>query len=618
MASKQVLRSKLLTFCLINQNREVHIYRLITEHSIEENILIKAQQKRNLDIIVMDKGKFDGSTARRKEEKAKADLKRDEPTDVFTTGGLRAILGVNEDTEARCTEEKQAASEDGRGERMSREQMEAAMTNLEDQDDVIALRGAQKEAAEELREFDESIELKESDNEGDDGDGEDKPNAKGQAKPTPTMSEEAGSQRKNEEEELAKEFAAWQDNVGLDTSALEASLAPTEKYGLNFRQEIDPFYSVFAIMEERRRLEASEETKDEIDMDGIEHLKAIEERRAIDDGDLLATRPRPEDLVRQRNLYRREKARLKASKKRRKLTGENWEVREDARTMLPFWYNTDTGEALWDKPRVLWELEAEEAARQKLWTGLSLKPLVHIMSFLLPFPDRVKCSKVCRQWRLAANDISFVRHVYPVEMGALARDEKHIAPNHYRTIAEALSIALPGDTLGECSFSAWGFSVSNLRLLTLILFPSQSELGDGHYWVNNPGVSIDFPLKLVGDEHNASNVVIEMSGTIGWRGRAGWIEGVTFRRPKISSGEGSTDDLLRVEKGGRVDIFHSVFDNTRSSSASAVTLRGTHSGGTWENVIVSGGNAQGIEMDDSAKLGLKRVRGCSGWRLACC
>ena len=72
------------------------------------------------------------------------------------------------------------------------------------------------------------------------------------------------------------------------------------------------------------------------------------------------TKPIPKDLPRQRLLYLREKARLKASKKRRILTGENWCVRIDALTKHPFWYNTDTGEAIWDKPLVLIELEAEE------------------------------------------------------------------------------------------------------------------------------------------------------------------------------------------------------------------------------------------------------------------
>ena len=35
----------------IGQTREVHIYRLVTSSSIEENILKKAQQKRHLDFL---------------------------------------------------------------------------------------------------------------------------------------------------------------------------------------------------------------------------------------------------------------------------------------------------------------------------------------------------------------------------------------------------------------------------------------------------------------------------------------------------------------------------------------------------------------------------------------
>ncbi|CAB9516050.1 PHOTOPERIOD-INDEPENDENT EARLY FLOWERING 1 [Seminavis robusta] len=570
----------------IGQTRDVHIYRLITEHSIEENILVKAQQKRNLDIIVMDKGKFDGSARDSKKEEPIPSSAEQDQSDVFTKGGLRAILGVGDDDFDNLDDDD---GENEVTENLTKEQMEAAMTNLEDKDDVLALRGAQKEAAEDLREFDETVELqKDSDNEGDDEEAENNNNNKSsKGQPKDKKPDEDAPDEKNQEEEMVKEFAAWQDDVGLDTSALVASLSPTEKYGYSFRQEIDPFYSVFAIMEERRRLEAAEETKEELDIDQIEMDKADEERRAIEDGDLLATRPKPEELVRQRNFYNREKARLKSDKKRRTLTGENWDVREDGRTNAPFWYNTDTGEALWDRPTVLLELEAEADARRMLWSGLQRKPLVQIMSFLLPYPDRIQCTKVCRQWRLAASDISFVRHIYPVEMGAIMRDDKHMAPNHYRSIADALSIALPGDTI---------------------------EFSDGHYWVSQPGLSIDFPLKLVGDENNASNVVIEMSGTVDWRGKSGWVEGVTFRRPKISSGEGSTDDMLRIAKGGRVDIVQSVIDNSGSSGTSAVAIQGPGVKCRWEGVIIHGGKEQGVKLSAGATLELEKcvIRGSAG------
>lgn len=42
----------------IGQTRDVHIYRLITEYTIEENILKKANQKRHLDDMVIQGGGF--------------------------------------------------------------------------------------------------------------------------------------------------------------------------------------------------------------------------------------------------------------------------------------------------------------------------------------------------------------------------------------------------------------------------------------------------------------------------------------------------------------------------------------------------------------------------------
>eukprot|EP00371_Babesia_bovis_P002450 XP_001611097.1 snf2-related chromatin remodeling factor SRCAP [Babesia bovis T2Bo] len=46
----------------IGQTREVNVYRLISEHTVEENIWRKQLQKRRLDDIVVDKGNFDTET----------------------------------------------------------------------------------------------------------------------------------------------------------------------------------------------------------------------------------------------------------------------------------------------------------------------------------------------------------------------------------------------------------------------------------------------------------------------------------------------------------------------------------------------------------------------------
>jgi superfamily II DNA/RNA helicase len=586
----------------IGQTRDVHIYRLITEHTIEENILMKAKQKRNLDIMVMDQGKFDASQPSSKRE---SQSQENDAQDVYTKGGLRAILGVSDnddDGTSQILEGGEAEAKDPSD--LNKEQMEIAMTALEDDDDVKALRGAQKEAAEELQEFDENAEIKkDSDAEDDDAEMDENEDSKTQTQEKGVAKEDTGADQKKEESELEKEFEAWQTSVGLDASTIEASLSPMERYGLNFREEIDPFYSIFSVQEYRRKMEATE-IEDDIDVDEIDREKAMEERRAMDEGDLLATRPRPEDLIRQRNLYKRERARLRADKMRRKLTGENWSSKIDGQTKNPFWYNSDTGEAIWDKPVALIDLEAEEKAHQQGWNALPLKPLVHVMEFLIPYPERTCCSAVCRQWRMAAHNVKFVRHVYPVEMGALAREESRREYNHYSTIAEALSIALPGDTIGK--FVLLLMCLVRVLGLTYVMSFDTTELADGHYWVNEPGLHIDMPIRIVGDESNAANVVLEMSGSLRWAAKGGWIEGVTFRRPKISSGTPPSVEMLSLEGDGRVDIISSVFDNEGSTGA-VTTVAGTGIKGRWYNVSLRGGGRDGVAVDVDGSLELVKV-----------
>lgn len=425
----------------------------------------------------MDKGRFNASQLFEHGDSARAQsASNDGAGELLSQGGLREILGVGGDETAAEQVDQEVP--------ITSEKMERAMTSLEDVDDVQALRGAQKEVADELKEFDESVEIKKG-SDSDDGEDDEKDQAK-----TEESAPRTGDQQEDEktkEAELEKEFAAWHDKVGLDANAIAASLAPAERYGMKFREEIDPFYSIFAVMEYRRKLEAEAAVEGEVDIEEIEREKAYVERRAIDDGDLLATHPKPKDLIRQRNLYQRERARLRAVKKRQTMTGAMWETRMDALTKHPFWYNIHTGEARWDKPALLMELEALELAHQKLFAAMPIQPLVHLMGFLRPWPDRMSCALVSRHWKFAATDPSFVRHVYPVEMGAYSRGESKMEPNHYRTIADSLASALPGDTIGMFTagvdgpchgsvgtntfpFQSWATDITGLMKILRFLF----------------------------------------------------------------------------------------------------------------------------------------------------
>jgi len=527
----------------IGQTRDVHIYRLVTEHTIEENILIKAKQKRHLDFLVMDEGKFHAESNAASDmdiDEAKGDG-HDSEFDLTTKGGLRNILGVASKSNGDSAEQNDKNDNTVANENeLSKDQLESTLATLEDEDDVLAMRGAQAEAKAELQEFDENHQAsKEEDgNESQGSQEEDKSNDKKQ----PPLEGVKKSEEENQAAILEKEFAVWQAQVGVDKASIDSSLNPVERYALNFKEDVDPFYSMWYLSEEDRLEETESLPQEEFDIEAIELMKEELEANAINDGDLLATLPEPKDLLRQRHLYFREKSRLLANKKRRKLTGENWTTKIDGKSKLPFWYNSDTGEAIWEKPKVINELEEYERANQKQWNAVPLKSLFNMMEHLLPFPERMKCASVCKHWRKAAQDISFVRHVFPVEMGALSMDRAKMDHYHYRTIAEALQNCLPGDTI---------------------------ELGDGHYWVNESELSINFPLRIIGDEKDPSHVVIELSGTVAWNGDKGFVEGVTFRRPRMNLDEKKANELIRIGVGGRVEFAKCAVEGTREKVATA-------------------------------------------------
>ncbi|TPX47692.1 hypothetical protein SeMB42_g01787 [Synchytrium endobioticum] len=119
----------------IGQTRDVHIYRLISEHTIEENMLKKANQKRLLDSIVIQKGAFttEYSSGR------KADW-RDWLGDGIAGASTEAILG--QDAIAKSGDKD----------------WEQALAAAEDENDVAALKQAQREVALERQEENDDFE----------------------------------------------------------------------------------------------------------------------------------------------------------------------------------------------------------------------------------------------------------------------------------------------------------------------------------------------------------------------------------------------------------------------------------------------------------------------------
>uniref|UniRef100_K3WQJ0 Uncharacterized protein n=1 Tax=Globisporangium ultimum (strain ATCC 200006 / CBS 805.95 / DAOM BR144) TaxID=431595 RepID=K3WQJ0_GLOUD len=118
----------------IGQTRDVHIYRLVSEHTVEENILKKAQQKRHLDFLVMAEGQF--------------------TTDFFSKANLRELVTGEEAADTASVGE---IVEDEEEPEMSYEALENAMAQIEDEEDVVAMKGAKEEFISEKREFEEEV-----------------------------------------------------------------------------------------------------------------------------------------------------------------------------------------------------------------------------------------------------------------------------------------------------------------------------------------------------------------------------------------------------------------------------------------------------------------------------
>lgn len=122
----------------IGQTREVHIYRLICERTIEENIIKKANQKRALDDLVIQSGSYNTEF-----------FKKLDPMELFS--GLQGVSTdkgtingsdlVNHETQHQ----------------LSNADVEAALKNAEDEADYMALKKVELEDAADDQEFTEEV-----------------------------------------------------------------------------------------------------------------------------------------------------------------------------------------------------------------------------------------------------------------------------------------------------------------------------------------------------------------------------------------------------------------------------------------------------------------------------
>jgi len=88
---------------------------------------------------------------------------------------------------------------------------------------------------------------------------------------------------------------------------------------------------------------------------------------------------------------------------------------------------------------------------------------------------------------------------------------------------------------------------------------------------------VNVPLRIIGDEKDPSHVVIELSGRVNWKGSSGFMEGITFRRPRIND---DTDEkaMLQLESGSKLSMAHVVLEGAREKPSDIIQEKITGSG----------------------------------------
>ena len=528
----------------IGQTREVHIYRLVCQSTVEENILTKAKQKRHLDFLVMTEGNFDESS-------------------LLSNNNLQEMLGADKSNINEENKEQSAQSV---------KQMEAAMAAAEDEEDLSAMKSAKAEKLQEAAEFDENTQpVVET--------GDSKPEEGSSTIDVSKVEEESSSSSSrssakgkdstgevaNDEKDLEAEFASWQAKIGPDYDSLVNALKPVEKYALKVRTVIDPHYSMF-FLTEQQRIESMGDPTEQWDLEEIERGKEEEEMRALQEGELLSAEVQKRNISGFKRWLLRERSKRSRERTRRIMTGAGWSQVIDQVTGVPFWYNNDTGEASYSIPKVRREQELLQLARDGGYSELQKNVVELIFSFLAPFPDRANTGATCRQWRALASSNLFHKRVLSVEI--CARDEHRAkqlggdaADRTYASLEAALADCQPGDII---------------------------SMGAGHHWEGSLTISV--PVRIIGPS-GGNGCVVELTGTIQILPSAKnvTLANISLRRPRQLPSINACIYGLNCKLS-----LYSCSVNNDGALGSVIFIGGDNSQLDLLSCTVSGGTAAGV------------------------
>ncbi|KAF9690190.1 hypothetical protein SADUNF_Sadunf01G0169900 [Salix dunnii] len=259
----------------IGQTREVHIYRLISESTIEENILKKAKQKRALDDLVIQSGGYNTEF-----------FKKLDPMELFSGHKTLKIKNI----------QREKTHNNGNEASLSNADVDAALKYAEDEADYMALKKVEQEEAVDNQEFTEEAIGRMEDDEfvnDDDMKADELPDlemttySKDGAvdlKENDCVEERAAILTGNEDVDMladVKQMAVAAAAAGQAISSFENQLRPIDRYAIRFMEVWDPIIDKAALESQV----GFEET--EWELDRIEKYKEEMEADIDDDEEPL-------------------------------------------------------------------------------------------------------------------------------------------------------------------------------------------------------------------------------------------------------------------------------------------------------------------------------------------
>lgn len=473
----------------IGQTRDVHIYRLITESTIEENILLKNRQKKKLDVLVMNQGNFQQDTLMLKS----AEYNQNNSNDQLLSAYDKVIGSNGSQPEA------------------------SALLQYEDAEDVQMLQRTTKEMSEELQEFDEKN-VVQTDKDADDEAAEEE--ARDGSTKASSEVDKASQQTAliaNDEKAVEEEFNSFLTTHGNTTfEIIQSQLSAVDRYAMQFRTVCEPFYSIYFVNFAHKTQELlMESNSSALNIEEIEAKKEAEEMQAITNGDIIASFSKKGGfsnapliqmdtmkLIRQvrkwRRWYIQERRKKVLQYKLDKLLGKDWVMhsytnvgatKRQAASVVTYYHNTVTNEISYSKPKIL-EINEEYAdAVKRKFNRIPNKALLVILSYLPRHPEHTAVLPlVNRHFYAAVHDSVFVCKVLSIE-----NSNNYEQSSSSKLKRERLFLDLPA-ALSSCQVY------------------DRIYLSPGHHWINAAELVVGKHVMIYSDE--SAECIVELSGRL--------------------------------------------------------------------------------------------------------